>query len=82
MAWQIERTKKALDDLRALNRKTAQRIVKSVTQLAQVNQGDVKKLQGFDPPMWRLRVGDWRILLIRWKKISLLPLRLSSQIAK
>ncbi len=24
--------------------------------------GDVKQLHGFDPPEYRLRVGDWRII--------------------
>jgi hypothetical protein len=27
----------------------------------ETDQGDVKRLQGLDPPEWRLRVGEWRI---------------------
>ena len=26
--------------------------------------GDIKKLRGSDPPEWRLRAGDWRILML------------------
>ena len=39
----------------------AQRAVAAVERLAATEQGDVTRLQGVEPPEWRLRVGDWRV---------------------
>jgi mRNA-degrading endonuclease RelE of RelBE toxin-antitoxin system len=34
---------------------------KSRTSFLETESGDVKELHGFDPPCYRLRVGDWRV---------------------
>jgi hypothetical protein len=42
--------------LRGLGRHMAQRAVAAVERLAATEQGDVTRLQGVEPPEWRLRV--------------------------
>jgi mRNA-degrading endonuclease RelE of RelBE toxin-antitoxin system len=45
-----------------LDPRVVQRIGRAVQRLAETEQGDVKRLQGVDPPTWRLRVGEYRVL--------------------
>jgi mRNA-degrading endonuclease RelE of RelBE toxin-antitoxin system len=45
----------------ALDRAVSRRIKVAVERLAETGAGDVKKLQGVDPPEFRLRSGDWRV---------------------
>lgn len=56
IAW----TESALADLAGLDKAVARRIKRAVERLAETGAGNVKKLQGIDPPEYRLRVGDWR----------------------
>ena len=58
---QMEWTEQALEDLAALDKGIAGRIQQAVERLAESGAGNVKRLQGLDPPEFRLRVGDWRI---------------------
>jgi mRNA-degrading endonuclease RelE of RelBE toxin-antitoxin system len=44
-----------------LDQESVRRINQAVERLAQMNVGDVKKLQGIDPPEYRLRVGNYRV---------------------
>lgn len=39
----------------------ARRVKLAVERFANTGLGDVKKLQGVDPPEYRLRVGDYRV---------------------
>ena len=48
-------------DLAGIERTTRLRIVAALQRLIATNTGNIKKLQGIDPPEYRLRVGDWRI---------------------
>ena len=57
----VEWTAAALEDMAALDRTAARRIKVAVERFAETGTGDVKKLQGVDPPEFRLRSGDWRI---------------------
>jgi mRNA-degrading endonuclease RelE of RelBE toxin-antitoxin system len=41
----------------------AQRVLAAVRRYADTTHGDIKRLTGVDPPEWRLRVGDYRVLL-------------------
>jgi mRNA interferase RelE/StbE len=59
---QIRWTSRAEKDLERLDRKTQQRIVTAVDRFAQAGQGDVKRLQGMKEEIFRLRVGEWRVL--------------------
>ena len=58
---EIEWTETALEDMAALDRGIARRVKRSVERLAESGAGDVKRLQGIDPPEFRLRVGDYRV---------------------
>lgn len=48
-------------DLAGLDRATRLRVAAALQRLVLTNAGNIKKLQGIDPPEYRLRVGDWRV---------------------
>ena len=58
MTWRLSYTTAATRDLRKLGPEVAGRIVAALDEFAANGTGDVKKLQGLNPPRWRLRVGD------------------------
>ncbi len=62
MTWEIEWEAAASRDFRRLERATADRIRIALLEFAEAERGDVIKLQGLGQ-RWRLRVGDWRVLL-------------------
>lgn len=45
----------------ALDKGIARRVKQTVDRFARTGAGNIKKLQGFDPPEYRLRVGDYRV---------------------
>ena len=49
-------------DVRAMDRETALRLLKSLARFVETESGSVKQMEGYDPPRYRLRVGDWRII--------------------
>lgn len=55
-------TDRAKADLRAIDRETALHILHALTRLIASGEGDVKQLQGREPPEYRFRVGDYRVL--------------------
>ena len=61
MTQRLVWTPQSLRDLRKLDVKPRQRILEALERFAATGIGDVKRLQGLDPPEWRLRVGRWRI---------------------
>lgn len=62
MAQLIYWSDEARADVRAIDRDTALDILKSLARFVQTAAGDVKQLHGFDPPRFRLRIGDWRVV--------------------
>ena len=59
----LEITEPAQKDFANLDRRTQRRIRAALDRLLTYPQAaDLKKLQG-SPGKWRLRVGDWRIIL-------------------
>jgi mRNA-degrading endonuclease RelE of RelBE toxin-antitoxin system len=56
-AW----TDQAKADLRAIEQKTALRILHTLARYLASGEGDLKYLTDIDPPELRLRVGDYRI---------------------
>lgn len=52
----------------ALDKALARRVKNSVERFAETGGGNVKKLQGIDPPEYRLRVGDWRVRFEQYKE--------------
>jgi mRNA interferase RelE/StbE len=61
VTWIVVWTRPAAHDLRRLDRQVEDRVRTAVRRLAETDQGDVTRLQGEEPPQWRLRVGDWRV---------------------
>jgi mRNA-degrading endonuclease RelE of RelBE toxin-antitoxin system len=55
-------TTEARADIRSIDRETALRLLKSLSRYLLTESGDVKHLKGFDPPLQRLRIGDWRLV--------------------
>lgn len=51
-------------DLRRLDPPIRHRIIAAVRLLAESDQGDCLPLRG-SADLWRLRVGDWRVLFVR-----------------
>lgn len=58
---EVEWTELALQDMAALDKEIARRVKQTVERFAQTGAGNVKRLQGIDPPEFRLRAGDWRV---------------------
>ncbi len=54
-------TAQASEDFKGLDRPTKVRIAAALQRLAESGAGSIKKLQGIEPPEYRLRVGDWRV---------------------
>ena len=44
------------------------RLLKSLARYLTTESGDVKQLKGFDPPLHRLRIGDWRTVFRAFPK--------------
>ncbi len=62
---EIEWADTALQDMAALDKGIARRLKQAVERFAATGAGNVKKLQGIDPPEYRLRVGDYRVRFLR-----------------
>jgi mRNA-degrading endonuclease RelE of RelBE toxin-antitoxin system len=62
MARRVVFSGEARADIRAIDRQTALRLLKALARFLETDAGDVKQLEGFDPPRYRLHMGDWRIL--------------------
>ena len=60
---EVEWTETALEDMAALDKGIARRVKQAVERFADTGAGNVKRLQGIDPPEYRLRVGDYRVRL-------------------
>ena len=60
MAKRIQWNERAKADVRAIDRQTAIDILHGIAHFASTGQGAVKRLQGIDPPEFRLRLGDYR----------------------
>ena len=58
---EVEWTGPALEDMAALDKGNAHRVKQALERFAETGAGNVKRLQGIDPPEYRLRVGDYRV---------------------
>jgi mRNA-degrading endonuclease RelE of RelBE toxin-antitoxin system len=61
MAKKITWNERARADLRAIDQQTALHLLHALARFAATEEGAVKRLQGIEPPEFRLRVGDYRI---------------------
>ncbi|MGI8746158.1 MAG: type II toxin-antitoxin system RelE family toxin [Bryobacteraceae bacterium] len=48
-------------DIRAIERESL-RLLKALARFIETDAGNVKQLQGFEPPRYRPRIGDWRLI--------------------
>jgi mRNA-degrading endonuclease RelE of RelBE toxin-antitoxin system len=56
-------TRRAQHDLDAISVFARSAIIASIFSLARGELNvDVRRLQGYDPPLWRLRVGRYRVI--------------------
>lgn len=62
-------------DLPAIDRETALRLLEALARFLVTDIGDVKQLEGFDPPRYRLRIGHWRLI---FRKPAMAPSKLSA----
>lgn len=69
----IQWSRRAQKDYDALDRAVRDRIRIGIERLAR-GDGDVRHLIGYSPPLYRLRIGDWRVLF-RHEAGSILILR-------
>jgi mRNA interferase RelE/StbE len=61
MSRVIEWRQRAVKDLNRLSPEMRRRVLAAVNRLGE-EEGDVRRLEGFKPSLYRLRIGDWRIL--------------------
>jgi mRNA-degrading endonuclease RelE of RelBE toxin-antitoxin system len=54
-------TEGAIHELSRLDNRLMDRVVDAVLRYATTGAGDVRRLSGYRPPQWRVRVGDWRV---------------------
>jgi len=62
MAKRVIFSDEARADIRAIHRETALRLLETLARFLETEAGDVKQPHGFDPPLYRLRIGDWRVI--------------------
>ena len=55
-------TDQAKVDLRAIDQQSALQILKTIARFLQSEEGNVKRVQGVDPPLFRLRTQYYRVL--------------------
>ena len=65
MAKRVLWTLAARADVRAIDRDTAIRLLKALDRFLVTEAGNVKQLEGFDPPLFRFRVGAWRFIYLK-----------------
>ena len=63
MRWQTEWRPRARSDLDDLTPQVRRRVLDAVSRLAETGYGNLRQLHGRGDPEWRLRVGDWRVIL-------------------
>jgi mRNA interferase RelE/StbE len=61
MKYLIEWRPRARKDLGRLDREVRGRVIDAVSRLSE-DQSGIRRLEGYKPPLFRIRVGDWRIL--------------------
>jgi mRNA interferase RelE/StbE len=61
MKYAIEWRPRARKDLVRLDAEIRERVIDAVDRLSE-DQSGIRRLEGYKPPLFRMRVGDWRIL--------------------
>ena len=63
MGKRVVWTAQAKADLRTIEQPIALQILKTLARFARAAEGNVKQLQGIEPPLMRLRAQDHRVFL-------------------
>lgn len=61
MARRVAFTDQAKADIRAIPQPIAMQILRTLARFLESDEGNVKKLHGIDPPVYRLRTQDHRV---------------------
>jgi mRNA interferase RelE/StbE len=61
MNYLIEWRPRARKDLGRLDPEVRNRVIDGVRRMSE-DQSGIRRLEGYKPPLFRVRVGDWRIL--------------------
>jgi mRNA interferase RelE/StbE len=75
VSLRVEWTKRALRELARLDRATQDRIIAAVDELAGSQRGEVRRIKGTSEEVFRLRVGDWRVIFTYESEATVLVLR-------
>jgi mRNA-degrading endonuclease RelE of RelBE toxin-antitoxin system len=59
--WRLEWTLRAIGDAEKLDSQVRKRLIAALDRLAETGQGDLRRLRE-ERGLWRVRVGDWRII--------------------
>lgn len=74
MHHEIEWSARARKDFEDLDRAVSRRVQAAIERLAE-GEGNVRRLTDIDPPTFRLRVGDWRVIF-RYERSTILVMRI------
>jgi mRNA interferase RelE/StbE len=61
MSLEVRWSANAEREARRLDPPMNRRIVAALESYAATGHGDIKRLTGYNPPQYRLRVGEWRV---------------------
>lgn len=76
MSYRISIRRRALKDLELLPVKTSQQLIKAIDNLAKDPRPQgCKKLKGEEEYMWRIRVGNYRVLYTIEDTIKVIDIR-------
>ncbi|MEO7144799.1 MAG: type II toxin-antitoxin system RelE/ParE family toxin [Bryobacteraceae bacterium] len=62
MAKGVAFTNQATADLRAIPQPIAMQILRTLARFLESEEGNVKRREGFEPPLYRLRTQDHRVI--------------------
>lgn len=60
MSWRVNWTKSAIEETKRLDRRTRERIFRTVERFAESMRGDIRRIQDRESEL-ALRVGKWRV---------------------
>src|SRR5271170_7397793 len=62
MANGVDFTDQAKSDIRSISQPIALQILRTIARFLESEEGDVKKIEGVEPPLYRLRTQDHRVM--------------------
>jgi mRNA-degrading endonuclease RelE of RelBE toxin-antitoxin system len=62
MAKGVDFTDQAKSDIRSISQPIALQILRTIARFLESDEGNVKKIEGVEPPLYRLRTQDHRVM--------------------